>query len=234
MCRAARPWYNLWMAPESQSCHMRHIQLSSYRKYHIEEKCLLGWNCECETQSSSTLVDTVREWVIHTGSCDCLCNHQSRHYYQRPVSWYCLATELTQLSIDQSIKINQSMLVQVFVYFPFFPCNLTKICSEKSSMIQTTYYTASFRRSAVLLTSSVLAHITESYLTVSRALQILISLHICYFITLIDLCACFLFCVSTIVQLRSDSMLINGYVMFVSAWLVVCTCIFLREWSHIR
>jgi len=64
-----------------------------------------------------------------------------------------------------------------------------------------------------VLTSSVLAHITESYLTVSRALQILISLHVCYFITLIDLCSCFLFCVSTIVQLRSDSMLINGYVM---------------------
>ena len=72
-------------------------------------------------------------------------------------------------------------------------CNLTKICSEKSSIIQTTYYTASFRRSAVLLTSSVLAHIKESYLTVSRALQILLSLHVCYFITLIDLCSCFLF-----------------------------------------
>ena len=59
---------------------------------------------------------------------------------------------------------------------------------RKVSIIQTTYYAASSRRSAVLLTSSVLAHITES-----RALQILISLHVCYFITLIHLCSCFLF-----------------------------------------
>jgi len=122
----------------------------------------------------------------------------------------------------QEVKYLQTMIRRVYLVKQFPPGSIKHACINSTCLqffIQT------------VIDEIFLIEITPMSILLYRLYQTCM-----YFITLIDLCSCILFCVSTIVQLRSDSMLINGYVMLSNSvsmsdlWYIrQCVCVLPSE-----